>query len=84
MFLGLQGKENKEVQQDLGEYYNVDFHLSPEFRDTSGEKVFSQIRSMEEGGGRGQGGGGAGAGDPLQGKAGRQVGLRGQARPARG
>ena len=39
---------------------------------------------MEEGGGRGQGGGGAGAGDPLQGKAGGQVGLRGQARPARG
>ena len=39
---------------------------------------------MEEGGERGQGGGGAGAGDPLQGKAGGQVGLRGQARPARG
>ena len=39
---------------------------------------------MEKGGGRGQGGDGAGAGDPLQGKAGWQVGLRGQARPARG
>ena len=84
MLLGLQGKENKEVQEGLGEYYNVDCHLSPEFCDTSGEEIFSQIRCMEEGGGRGQGGGGAGAGGPLQGKAGGQVGLRWQARPARG
>ena len=84
MLLGLQGKENKEVQEDLGAYYCVDYHLSPEFCDTSGEEIFSQIRSMEKGGGRGQGGGGTGTGDPLQGKAGGQVGLRGQARPARG